>query len=508
MIKLEYYAEEEKSMNKKNRKWLLYLPFFAGLLWLLFLYHYDFPQGDDFAFTVSGGSLPRIWSFYKYYYQVAGSRMANLLAQLFLLSGMTVWKIVTPFVSVGLSLLLFYWVTGRMTPQQGSLRRDFALGSVCAFLPGLLPVACNLFADTFLWLDGSCNYLYPLFLALLGALPFWNALHGRSLPRAFIWLSPVCLVLSGLLHEQTAVGLFVFAVFSLILLRHNEKNPALLKVMALLSTAVVIFAFTCPGAYYRLHEVQNSVSGSFLYRVYRGLVVYISAFSNGFWPIASVQGLCALYLLYRRHTKGSAVLKIFLGFGVLLAPLSTILPTAALSENAPLDRKTMALFALWVLYFIAVFSVFLWDAHDDKSHRYLLALWLFMWGTQVIPAPLGSLGRPTMSLAVLTILLALCVMQLAERPAFTLAQASIAAVGLFTLLCMVFPMRANAAVYQNILRQVAAAKAGQTQTVVIDQRKMQKGYFYCNAFSKAYYQKEIRQYYHLPENVQLIFAGQ
>ena len=493
-------------IKSRLKKSFFYVPFLLELILFLILYRYDFPQGDDFTFVVYGKNMANIWHYYQYYYQYAG--MANMLAQVLLLKDLSIWKILTPFVCVGSSMLLFYWAAGRLKPQKGCFGRDFALSSLCAFSPGLIPLANNLFADTFLWMDGSCNYLYPLFLALLGAIPFWNALRRRSLPRGLQWLCPVCFALAGLLHEETAVALFTLAVVSLFLLRHNGNKSALLPLMTVISTAVMVYTFTCPGAYYRLHKAEGPQSGTPLSHLFYNLSNYFASISGNLWPIPLVLGLCALFFLSRRHGRFPAVLKFLLCFGVLYFPLSDILPLSGIRTAFSSFPALFALLTLRVLYYIAAFVAFVLEAHWEKSHRYLPALYLCMWGSQAIPAAIGSSGRAAFPLAVLTILLMLCTLEecTGNRHA-AIMQLSAAAVGLCAILWTFIPLRANAAEYQGIVRRVDEAKAGKSQTVVIDEERFQKYYFYYNAFSKAY-RYEIGQYYQLPKGVTIVFSGQ
>lgn len=167
-------------MKKRNAFWRL-LPYLCAFLGLLFLYRFTFLQSDDYTFAVQGRSLESLLFNYLYYYQYAGSRMANLFASALLQGGgLFLWRLLTPAVIEGTAMLLSFYVAG---PQKGALSfRDVSFTCICALFPGLIPAAFHVFGDTFLWMDGSCNYLYPLFFALVGALPFYCALRGWTLP--------------------------------------------------------------------------------------------------------------------------------------------------------------------------------------------------------------------------------------------------------------------------------------------------------------------------------------
>ncbi|HCC03183.1 MAG TPA: hypothetical protein DEP60_10805, partial [Ruminococcaceae bacterium] len=227
-------------MQRKWKRYLIYVPFVAGIILFLLLYRYSFPQGDDFTFASRGRTLASIGNFYKYYYTYAGSRIANSFAQILLLNGLFLWKILTPFVIEGTGLLLFYASCGHIAPQEDRWKRDFSLACICAFFPGLFPLAHGLFGDTFVWMDGSCNYLYPMLFLLIGVLPFWNALRGRPLSRPLQWICPIFFVVAGLMHEQIAVALFVFCMASLFLLKKQKPISPYFLVLFILSAAILI----------------------------------------------------------------------------------------------------------------------------------------------------------------------------------------------------------------------------------------------------------------------------
>lgn len=491
---------------KKWKKCIVYLPYLFALVLFLYLYRYSFPQGDDFTFATRGGTLPRVWNYYLYYYTYAGSRMANLFASLLLLAGLSVWKVLTPFVTQGIALLLFYCVTGRLLPQEGRLKRDFSLACICAFFPGLIPLSYHLFADTFLWMDGSCNYLYSLFFFLFGFLPFWNALRGRPLPRSLKWICPVFFLAAGLMHEQIAMALFILCAVSLFLLHKNGHISKYLTTLSAISLAVLIFTFTCPGAYYRLNETKQGANGNLLHRLFDHFLAYFTQFDNGLWPITFLLGLCALYFLRRRPGWFASTLRFFIGFGTALAPLSQFLSLPVLQSSVThAGLKATLLLLYWMLFFVALLPAFILPLRKEPENRYAVVLYLSMWGSQAIPAALGSVGRPVLPLAVLALLLALCIADNIRHRLITTAQLCTAAVGFCAVVNMFSPVAANYASYKKIAQQVTDAKAGRINTVRIDQQAFDSKYCYFNSFSSAY-RYDIQQYYQLKKDIVLDFS--
>lgn len=494
-------------MQKKRwNRYAIFLPYLFALIIFLLLYRYSFPQGDDFTFATRGGTLPRIWNYYTYYYTYAGARMSNVFASILLLTGVSVWRILTPLVMVGTSLLLFYCVTGRIQPRENQLARDFSLAFVCAFFPGLIPLAYHLFADTFLWMDGSCNYLYPLFFFLLGFLPFWNALRERPLPNALKWICPFFLLAAGLMHEQMTVALFVFCAASLIRLRIERRTSPYLNIVFGITIVLMIFTFTCPGAYYRLRETGGSKL-PLAHRLFRNFLAYFSQFSNAMWIFAFLLGLCALYLLRHARGKFANCLKFFIVTGVVVAPLTQVFPFLTLQSSPSHAGLRVALLLLyWVLFFFSLFPAFLLASHTNTAYRYAPAFYLGIIGSQAIPIVVGSTGRPLLPLAVLVILFVLCVADEIPHKLITFAQVCTAIVGFYTIAVAISPAASNYAAYRNIEKQVSDAKSGKTKTVYFDQREMNSNYCYFNAFSSAYHY-DLQQYYRLDKKVDLIFSA-
>ena len=490
--------------SAKAKKYTLYLPFLLALILFLFLYRYFFPQGDDFSFSIHGENISHIWDYYIYYYTYAGSRMSNLFASLLLLKGLSIWKILTPVVIQGSAFLLFYCVTGRITAQDGRWKRDFTLACVCAFFPGLIAISHRLFADTFLWMDGSCNYLYPMFFFLLGFLPFWNALRNRPLPRVLKWVCPIFFVLSGLLHEQIANLLFIFCLVTLILLHKNGKFPKYLWTLTALSLACIIFTYTCPGAYYRLGKTKSH-SIHPIRLLFNNFCIYFSQFNRSLWPVAFLLGACAIYLLYRCSGKLFSFLTVFIGAGSLMALCSNGLPFLRFNVTTPHQGfRLLLLLLMWILYYIAILVAFLIFFRQKAKGGFVVALYFGMWASQAIPVALGCIGRSFLPLAILTLLLVLCLMDSSNLKAAFYVQLPVAVVAVGSLLYLFSPVAANYASYCEMQTQIEKAAAVQTGTVTFDQGKFNSDYCYYNAFSSAY-RYELHHYYHLSKYVTFSF---
>ena len=452
--------------------------------------------------------MPRVWDYYLYYYTYAGARMSNLFASILLLTGFSVWQILTPLVVEGVSLLLFYCVTGRLSLREDRRARDISLSLVCAFFPGLVPVAYHIFADSMIWMDGSCNYLYPLFFFLLGFLPFWNTLRRRPLPRALRYICPAAFLLSGLMHEQMAIALFLFTASGLLLLRRERKPSRYERLLFAASVGTMLFTFTCPGAYYRLRMVQGPARTSLLHRLGANALTYFSQFGRVLWIFAFLLGVCAIYLLRENRSRFARLLVLIAAAGTVVAPLSQTLPFLALQwEKGHSLLRAVPLLAFWGIFFLSLLPAFLLPARSDSSLRYLFPLFLAIAGSQAIPIVVGSNGRPMFPFVVLCLLLFLCTADgLPRNRAVTLTQFCTSAAAFFVLLGAVRPVAANHTAFLEIEDQVRQAQAGTVQTIYFDQGSFNSSYCYFNAFSSSYHY-ELQQYYHINKNIRLSFSA-
>jgi hypothetical protein len=501
-------------LEKKKR--LIYVPFLFVLALLFFQYSNSFPQGDDFTFFVKGGSLGRIFSFYRYYYMVAGSRMANLFAQLFLLGGLRIWKITTPLVISGTSLLSFYYVRGYLIPKGPEtperFRSDFCLASVCAVFPGLMPIKHNLYGDAFVWMDGSCNYLYPFFLMLIGFLPIYSILRGRPLPKPFRYISPVCFCAAGLLHEQMALLLFGMCVAATLYLIRSKQMTRYAWSFSILSLLITIFTLSCPGGYYRLNSAVRPANSHGIVGVFRNnLPIYFSCIFNDclFWVI--LLGLCALFMTHaagKRQGSGHPFFYFYLTTGVVLFAMSSMLKLPYVRQNIEEINSGFKLAAeasaviYWISFLIICLIAMIRAAKACEKYRYAVVLFVGMWSSQAIPAAVGSWGRPLLPLVLLDFLLAVSLFQEQPLKCGNPVHLSVAAVGLCSMAIAAVITMQNYGAYQEIVRQVSDVHSGKSSTVVIDNRKFDLEYMYSNAFSPAY-TWEIRNYYSLPKNVVL-----
>lgn len=515
--------------KEKHRKYyILYAPFFAELVFWLIIYSYTFLQGDDYRFSIHGGSLPKIWEQYLEYYTYGGARMGNLLAGVFLMMDMRVWQILTAFVATAISLTFFYYIRGTLHLSGSPDRRTFTLACVCAVFPGLLPMSSQLFSDSFLWLDGSTNYIYPFLLMIIGFLPFYNRLRGRTLPKIFSWLSPICFVISALLHEQVTTMLLCMCIAALLYLKsRTTKIPFSLKILTVINTFVLVFMLTAPGAYFRMQQ-ENGVEESTITNILRNFRYYFVPLINNYWPWLIAMGLAAAFLLHCRFNqeKASSFIQLYLYFGTFLIVLSQSLRFPMLQlPNVSAQTGRYQLFAeimltvYWIMYILLIFAALLMNAKDkklngQKNTAYLVVLYVGMWASQAIPAvATTSSGRAKMPLFALTLLMIFCILwdcvgfiRWAE-----MIQGSLVLIGIVSFACIARGAVINGTAAKNIEQQLLLAQQGKQNTVLIDYNQFD--WTYCNVTynfkaddSPHGFEAAMRIYYNLPDTVEINYT--
>ena len=201
------------SDNKKHL-YVVYLGIFAVIFILNCLTHRCI--GDDYlySFVWEGHSMyeplsenaRRISSFsdiaestYSYFMTWGGRVVAQALAMFFLWMPRIVFNLVLSAATV-LMVLLVQWIAqdGRMTAKVSA--RDAALIFFC-----LWSFHAN-FSGIFIWLDGSCNYFFPLLFLLLLLLPYIRHYMSNGREKEAYWLSWVMFplgVLAGNSNENT-----------------------------------------------------------------------------------------------------------------------------------------------------------------------------------------------------------------------------------------------------------------------------------------------------------------
>lgn len=197
---------------------------FYALNVLTCLYADDFSYTYTFAVTEGKYRISNLHELFlsqmNHYRVMNGRAVVHTLAQLFLMWGKPVFNVLNTAAFLTLGLLIYRHGHGR----DGEVRPAMLF---CVF--GLLWAVTPDFGQSFLWLVGSCNYLFGILIILFAILPVTRALDEGFGPMAG-WktgLYFVLCLLAGWTNENNSVALVVIFLCSVIwLLVTKQKVPA------------------------------------------------------------------------------------------------------------------------------------------------------------------------------------------------------------------------------------------------------------------------------------------
>ncbi len=238
-----------------------------------------------------------------HYYNMNGRVLANGLAQLFLISDNKVWFDLANTLMFGLLQILIVLVAGFRYKEISILQYLFVIISLWFLIPGP--------NQTFLWLDGSFNYLWVAVLVLA-----FIYIHERivSLDKKVSWHWHPLLFISGFIagagHEVISLG--VAGAYCLYYLFNRRKitGPVIAMISGFcMGTAFVVFA---PGNMVRMESEGVRESTLVLMIAQRLWAFLLSAKSM----IALI--ILSIVLVYFRVSQKNTLSRVLKGNTILL----------------------------------------------------------------------------------------------------------------------------------------------------------------------------------------------
>lgn len=297
--------------SPKNRRnlYLVYMGIFGVIFLLNCLTHRAI--GDDYlySFVWEGHSMyeplsenaRRISSFsdiaestYSYFMTWGGRIVAQSLAMFFLWLPRMVFNICIAGATVFL-VILIQWIArgGKVTMDLSA--REAALIFFC-----LWSFHAN-FVGVFIWLDGSCNYLFPMLALLLFLLPYVRHYMSKGTEKEPSWLIGVMFplgVLAGNSNENTICWLGLFGCFYLLQSYRKKKLAGWMVTGFLGLTLGYSLLMLAPGNFIRIAESHETLE-NFRFTSGKWLIV---------WFNLMLQSMLWFYLLkafFRRKQWGA-----------------------------------------------------------------------------------------------------------------------------------------------------------------------------------------------------------
>lgn len=241
----------------ENRTWFRAMIFFMLLVLMaaeMYLLNVQMPLIlDDYDFMYSWATGEMVTGFADVirsqlvHYQIWGGRMLHVFTQLFLYLGKDTFNIV----NAAMFMLLLLEIYAIVRPRGRRFCWPLLLIAYLALMT-MLPF----FGTVFLWLTGSCVYLFGTVLALLPLLIVRSMREGGFFTRGFV-SAALCLpvgILAGWTNENTTCGMI--ALTFLFLAGDYIRQRCIAPRMALL------FVGQCIGAMLLLLAPGNTLRAS------------------------------------------------------------------------------------------------------------------------------------------------------------------------------------------------------------------------------------------------------
>lgn len=307
-------------MFKKNCwKWLILA--FIFLFVLVFNFLTPYIQDDyQLMFNHLGderlNDLFDIFRELKYMYFNWGGRVfAHFFTYAFLLFPKCVFNIFNSFIYT-CNIYLVYLIIKRKS-DDNYLYLLFIHCVVFVFFP--------VFAQCFLWLDGSCNYSFTLFVQLLLIYKVLNIKNNKYFLNYFILG-----IFAGMCNENSSLSIIILIMYTII-----DKSYLKIKISSLIGAIIgYLFLFLAPGNFCRIRYVGgNSFFDGFFVKL-----AYLLSIS---WPLLILL-LIIIFTISRSH-KGDAKQCLIFFFSAIISFFSMI-------ASPQLSLRSFTLVFFYVLF--------------------------------------------------------------------------------------------------------------------------------------------------------------
>ncbi|MCL2129437.1 MAG: DUF6056 family protein [Treponema sp.] len=363
----------------------------ALILILFFILNFFTPLlADDFGYAIGITSIKDILkSVHNMYYSWSGRSIANFVTLFWLLMGKL-------FFNTANTLVYFLFVLLFQFHIMGTLKKFNPVFFCCLNI--LLWYFVPAWGQNFLWLTGSCNYLWTATILLLFLVPFRkkidNPFYKPGIPMSL--LSLFMGILAGWTNENSgAAVLFLFILYFILIITGNRKF-SLFEILGvtgfIIGFSLLVFA---PGNYERIEYIRNAdpSNDSLIITLIKRLIIITHIFikNHGFiilgggalvvfdmlfhqkkkinnytysFALAGIAGAYSMLLSPGFPDRAFLIIIIFLGIflGMILVQLEPGIPKI-------IERNKL-------LFFILLFLVFLHSfLFTIKSSRETYSIW-------------------------------------------------------------------------------------------------------------------------------------
>jgi hypothetical protein len=292
---------------------------------------------DDFAFQYSFANGQRIStitdifdSLHAGYLNIGGRTVADFFAQFFLMfENKIIFNIFNTLVYFIFIILIHFHIKANL------IFNSWLFLALNIFLWIFIPA----WGQDFLWLTGSCVYLWTTTIVLLFLLPFRLKLEHKDfrMKKILLVLFFPFAVIAGWTNENSgAAVLFMLIVYFIVQKMRKNKNTSkgtglfeILGAIGFLTGYLILIL--APGNYVRLGSFERRHAVFFVELLERFLKISVFLLQHASFPM----GVCILIVwkLYRSCPTKNYVAIFFYGMGILAGSYSLIM-SPALSGRA------------------------------------------------------------------------------------------------------------------------------------------------------------------------------
>jgi len=500
-----------------------------------------FLSGDDFHYSAFAKSdLSYYIERHLQHYRLANGRvLVHIIATALLGCNLWIWRILNAAVITA----CVYFCVRLAAPE----RKDhFWITTAAAAV--ILSLDSMITRQSFYWLTGSCNYIFPMFAVLL----YWVFLERGSRTGQYRRYLPLLALLAGATTEQGGLMAFGLPIMYIItyFIYDRKKPDKLLLLCAVCSAVGFLTVILAPGQSYRTDLTQSPVDGGLLSLIFYNLKhqskqlffsdymrsVHIPLFSSGLFLVRSMMSqtqskrLRLFYLLL--IIAGSVCL-------VCYPLISADLTIAGLPNSGITKRLLFVAFISTELLVFAVPALLLYFTKKDKILLFALIL---AFGSQLAMSVSPVYGpRVVCSFIFMTIVYICRAFALAKCPTSAALAAGVMLYDSGSLLLMPLPFIAvllqllrryklaalasaaailaavslnwqslavrtyeNGAVYRENLKAIAAYDLDCGSPLV--QKKLPNEYStWVMPYHNAYYDNYYKLTYNLPQSVEIVW---
>ncbi len=295
-------------MKKKIKKILnnKYLPYIAIFLIFLFIHLFMNFNGDD---TVWYSKVNNLITYLPKRYGNWGSRLIIETTLISLLKcNIFLWRILDSFmITLGLYMIIKFVNKNQI--------KDITLIGCCLFL--LYPLVDLVSAG---WATVTLHYFWTFSLGMLSFLPLINYERKKKTNKIIYVISTLALIYACNQEQSCSIILGINILYLINKIIKKEKINKYNILCILLSSASLIFIFTCPGNFVRIKKETKSWLPEYkkfdlIDKIYYGVIVTLGTLSRNrivLFVFATITSIAAYIYSKHNFTKMIAIINVLL----------------------------------------------------------------------------------------------------------------------------------------------------------------------------------------------------